>query len=174
MYLLNRAQILSAKKTDQLAIDLYEESQLSATAYYARLGATVWMQEDEPTNWYRYVLSDDEPLRIEARTCVRVESYESFGLGSSIFGILGSTSQMAKEGLGLLHGPTIDPRFPNVDESKPKRKCAPVEMALVNHSKDTIELRWPKQVIAKIAFFNVSDTYPIHADPNTPGKMFGG
>ena len=38
---------------------------------------------------------------------------------------------------------------------------SPLDMALVNHSSHAVEFAWGKQVIAKISFFDVSDTYPI-------------
>ncbi len=156
MFLLNRDQILGALASPNfgLRIGRFEDSCLQHTAYYFRLGHA-YEHRNERGDWIPGRLDVDKDLTLGPGETVRIESRESFRLGDRVLGMLGGTSSIARDGLLLLHGPFIDPLFPDEDIS------GRLEMALVNQTKYAQTVKFERR-IGKVAFFDISDTYPIH------------
>lgn len=70
--------------------------------------------------------------------------------------LFGQSSDLIKKGGQLLHSPFVDPMF--------KGK---LEIGIKNISNKPIVLEYKKQIIGKISFFDISDTYPIVLKPNS-------
>ncbi len=167
MHLLTRDLILAEREArDQLWIEPFDESCLQHTWYWFRLGESFERQTAEGRWLPRPFLTGEEPqLRLERGDCVRIESYEQFRLGNRVLGLIGPKGDFVRQGITLLHGPFIDPLFPD------KGVARPLELALVNHSARsiTVELCQP---IGKVAFFDVGDA-PVELDPGSAAaQMF--
>lgn len=88
-------------------------------------------------------------FEIPPKGYVSIESLERFHCSDKVIGIFGQNSNLILQGLRLNHSPTIDPTFTGV-----------LDMGIENL------LDWPVPIkyadpIAKISFFDISDTYPI-------------
>lgn len=156
MYLLNRDRISQAviDTNSGLRIGEFDKRFLQHTFYYLRLGDAVQLQKDDG-NWFpQPPLTDTEPLIISPGECVRVQTFEDFALDARYFAILGGTTDMALDGLSVLHGPFLDPHYP-----RPKNSV-PLKLAIVNCSRAQVTLKLGDR-IGKIAFFEISDTYPV-------------
>ena len=156
MYLLNHDKIKQAvaDEASGLKIGDFDEQFLQHTYYYFRLGETFHLQ-GEDGGWYPQLpLTHSRTLTVGSHECVRVQSLEDFALGERFFAILGGITDMALAGLSVLHGPFVDPHYP-----RPKG-ALPLKFAIVNHSRAPVELKLGDR-IGKIAFFEISDTYPV-------------
>jgi hypothetical protein len=160
MYLLNRAQIKAEMKSGALQIGAFNRQRLHHTFYYVALGRDIERQDPKTGKWRPEQLSEGQQLTIDAGACVRVKSFETFALKECVVGMLGSTSRLSLDGVALLHGSSIDPMYPPPDAGG-QVLSAPLEMALVNHGLRAVKIPWGDQPIAKISFFDSSDTYPI-------------
>ena len=160
VYLLNRVQILEAidGRLPGLQIGDFEKSCLQHTAYYFRLGRD-YEYRNERGRWTPGRLGHGEDLLLDPGEAVRIESLEHFSLGERVLGLLGGTSTLARDGLMLLHGPFIDPLYPS--GGNPGSKLSgPLKMGLVNQTRDRQKVACEAK-IGKVAFFDISDTYPI-------------
>jgi len=167
MYLLNNEQIRAAIQRDDIGMWCFSEDMLEHSYYYFRLDSEI-EKEDKTGVWQRKQLAQDEPLSVLPDQCVRVQSYESFSLSARIFALLGSKTELARRGVDLQHGLTMDPLYPSAGvlatgETAPT--YARLEMALVNHSTTTQDVRWGSDALGKICFFNIGDTYPVLPSP---------
>jgi deoxycytidine triphosphate deaminase len=160
VYLLNRVQILEAidGRLPGLQIGDFDESCLQHTSYYFRLGANYEYRNDKG-EWTPGHLGDGQHLTLDPGGTVRIESLEHFNLGERVLGMLGATSTLARDGLLLLHGPFIDPLFPSGGR-RGHKLSGPLQMALANQTRDSQKVAF-KAKIGKVAFFDISDTYPI-------------
>jgi len=161
MFLLNSQQITEEKDNEggSLKIGSFNEVRLHHTFYYIALGRDIERQ-GKTSEWCAEKLGNDVPLRIDPGECVRVCSLESFTLKARVMGILGSTSTLAQKGVALLHGSFIDPLYPPPEGGR-QVLTAPLRMALVNHGRFAVDLQWGEEVIAKVSFFDTTDTYPV-------------
>ena len=177
MYLLNNQQILRAVETlrrgERLDIFPFERSCLQHTAYYFRLGDQII--RTRPPDGHQYgpygppydsyidqviVLSESERyFRMEPREYVRIRSFERFALDHATLAILGGLSDLHRRACQLVHSPFVDPLFPSSDPTS-ETSGGFLELGLLNLSEDSVTLEY-KQLIGKIAFFDVSDTYPV-------------
>jgi deoxycytidine triphosphate deaminase len=168
VYLLNRTQIDKAKKAADLSIGGFSADQLEHTFYYVRLGMTV--ERSTRDGWKRQDYRDGDSFELAAGGCVRVRSLETFALSARVFGILGSKSDLADEGVALLHGPFVDPLYPRGSRKSDAANevVAPLHLALVNHSQQPFKLTCGHTEIAKLCLFNVADTYPVKLKKGSP------
>ena len=90
-----------------------------------------------------------------------MRSFEDFALGERVMGIIGGTTDVARRGVGLLHGPFIDPLYPSGEAN-----TGPLWLTLVNHSRSAVSFELGDR-IGKITFYEVSDTYPVVLDPKS-------
>ncbi len=160
MYLLNSEQITARMKSGALQIGSFSDERLHHTFYYVALGRDIEREDPNTGDWRPERLNEGKVLKIDPGQCVRVKSSETFALKEGVMGVLGSTSRISLKGVALLHGSSIDPTYPPPDAAG-QVLFSPLDMALVNHSSRAVTFAWGTQVIAKISFFDVSDTYPI-------------
>jgi hypothetical protein len=85
---------------------------------------------------------------------------ERFRLDSTIFAIFGNVSEAAHRGIQVVNSLFIDPLFPAASQS------APLKIGLRNLNPDRAVLRLGDK-IGKVAFFDVSDTYPVELRPGS-------
>ena len=164
MFLLNSERINARMTSGALQIGSFSDERLHHTFYYVALGRDIERQDPNTGKWRAERLNEGTLLTIDPGQCVRVQSFETFALKEGVFGMLGSTSRISRQGVALLHGSSIDPIYPPPDAGG-QVLVSPLDMALVNHSSHAVGFAWGKQVIAKVSFFDVSDTYLI--EPRT-------
>lgn len=165
MYLLNNASISTAIEAGGLSIGQPGTEQLAHTFYYVRLGFRV--EHSTPDGWQLQEYREGDTRDLLPGECYRVRSRESFKLSARVLGIFGSTSDLAREGVALLHGPFIDPLYPS-GSADDADLIAPLWLTLVNHSRRPFELVFGHTEIAKLCLFDVSDTYPVTLAPGSP------
>jgi len=151
MFLLNAEMISGYKKEGLLDIEDFELELLHPTYYYFRLGTPVrvWNEGNEEYHPEDLDMPGKEVLTIPARGYVLIQSLERFHCSKKVVGIFGQVSALARKGLRLNHSPTIDPNFKGY-----------LEMGLENLLSRPREMKY-KDVIGKVLFFDVSDTYPV-------------
>lgn len=171
MYLLNHYQImgyLERPAGQKLDIEPFEEANLQHTSYYYRLGRYYWRRHArddrevmvlEGRDPYLDVIGDLEQdasssLTLLPNEYVVVETMEHFKLDETIFAIFGGVSEAALRGVEVVNSPFIDPLFPSRSRSEP------LKIGLRNLNPDSATIRLGT-AIGKIAFFDVSDTYPV-------------
>lgn len=155
MFLLNHSLILQHINNDSSDLNIWQfrQENLEHTFYYFRLGS------EGIINGNPYKLSDDAEnsmLTIKPNDYAMIKTHETFVLSNKFMGIFGQSSDLIKKGGQLLHSPFIDPMF--------KGK---LEIGIKNISNKDIVLQYRKQIIGKISFFDISDTYPIVLKPNS-------
>src|SRR6266498_1597696 len=149
MFLLNHQLIKNYIESDSSILGIWEFllENLQHTFYYFRLGS------EGQINGNPFKLTegiDTNLLTIEPDDFAIIKSHETFNLSDKILAIFGQPSDLVKKGAQLLHSPFVDPKF--------KGK---LELGIKNISKKPIILEYKKQIIGKISFFDISDTYPI-------------
>ena len=155
MFLLNHSLILNHinKKSQVLNIWDFKEQNLEHTFYYFRLGSegqvngNPFKLSDEPENKFLTIKPNDYAI---------IKTHETFVLSDKILAMFGQSSDLIKKGGQLLHSPFIDPLF----QGK-------LELGIKNISTKDIVLEYKNQIIGKISFFDISDTYPIVLDPKS-------
>lgn len=175
MFLLNHNQILEYCQRpigQKLDIVPLEEDNLQHTSYYFRLGAYYWKRasaQDPPP-----LLEGDDPyldqvgelsmaapfLDMQANEYIVVQTMERFRLDDTLFAIFGNVSHAAHRGIQVVNSLFIDPLFPSQSHSEP------LKIGLRNLNPDRVVLRLG-DVIGKVAFFDVSDTYPVSLRPGS-------
>ena len=101
-------------------------------------------------------------LEILPGDIVHVESMEKFDISNKVMAIFGQLSGIKELGIQMVHSPFIDPCF---------RGRLYVGLANVSNKNTYIDLG---DIIGKISFFDISDTYPVDYPDNesTLGKSF--
>ena len=155
MFLLNHQLIKNYIDTNSSVLNIwqYRLSNLQHTFYYFRLGS------EGQINGNPFKLGDDADnkfLTIEPNDFAVIKSHETFALSDKILAIFGQSSDLIKKGGQLLHSPFIDPQF--------KGK---LELGIKNVGTKPIVLEYKNQIIGKISFFDISDTYPIVINPHS-------
>jgi len=151
MYLLNEQQIKAYVKApygQYLDIVGFQEEFLQHTSYYFRLGTDYELKGAAESRLYR--LTDQKPtLELKPNDYAVIKTLESFFLSDKVLGVFGQASELMAAGLALVHSPFIDPLF-----------RGRMEMGLSNLTSKTVSIRLG-QIIGKVSFFDISDTYPI-------------
>src|SRR5262249_20117569 len=134
---------------------------LQHTCYYFRLGAHYQIGPGNPGQTFE-LSEGGKPLVIEPGSFAHVESLEVFTLSAKVLAMFGTTSDLASEGLHLSHSPFIDPLFDGR-----------LKIGIWNHTPGRASLRFGDR-IGKVAFFDISDTYPITrpSDDSIIGETF--
>ena len=156
MFLLNSTIIceqVRKQNGELLKILNFEPSNLRPTYYYFRLGASVQRWDGHAGARRREVLTLGDSLNLESQEYVLVQAVELFWHSAACFAVLGPASRLIEKGLSMRHSPFIDPTFPG-------NTVGFLDLGLKN------ELSVPNSItigdiIGKICFFNVADTYPI-------------
>jgi deoxycytidine triphosphate deaminase len=156
MYLLTSDQIMAAMDL-RVTLGRAKDLPLGHTFIYARLGYVV--QRSTANGWRRQDYADGETISLGPKECMRIQTRETFGFNDRVLGIFGSTSDLAQDGVALLHGPFIDPLFPRTSDDA--EVAGRLDLALVNHSMETVKLVCGQTPVVKLCLFDVSDTYPV-------------
>lgn len=151
MFLLNNKMILEYLKEGSLEIEDFESKLLHPTYYYFRLGKWVGIWDEKVKDYHYEELGESgrEVLSMTARGYALVKSLERFKCSKKVLAIFGQTSALPRRGLRLNHSPTIDPNFSGY-----------LEMGLENLLDKSREIRYG-DIIGKVLFFDISDTYPV-------------
>lgn len=150
MYLLNDRQIktyVRAPRGQYLDIDNFDPRKLQHTSYYFRLGAEYRRPgaETRPS----LLTEEKRDLLLDPNSYAVIRTLESFWLSEKVLGIIGQASALMFSGLQLVHSPFIDPLF-----------HGPMELGLANLTSKAVSISLG-QIIGKVSFFDISDTYPI-------------
>ncbi|MGX6447721.1 hypothetical protein ACVU7I_06595 [Patulibacter sp. S7RM1-6] len=165
MFILSKDRILDELEapTPRLHIAGRALECLQHTFYYFRLGDRYEVQ-NEAGSWVpgQRAIGGGIPLVLKAGRCMRVQTMESFGLGATVLGAIGSHTELALMGVSLLHGPYIDPLFPALDEegNGSTEVVKPLSLMLRNETAHSVHLNLGQR-IGKVSFFDISDAYPI-------------
>lgn len=152
MFLLNDKMIIEYIERGIFDITNFDKKYLHPTYYYFRLGRyhKVW---DDQNNKYKVEELGDESgeyvIKIPPRGYALIEPLERFIFSDRVMAIFGQGSALPRKGLRLNHSPTIDPRFKGT-----------LEMGLENLLPKVREIKFGEP-LAKVMFFDISDTYPI-------------
>jgi deoxycytidine triphosphate deaminase len=141
--------IHSASESETPAlINPYLRKNLQHTFYYFRLGDGV------KKNGKSISLSnkrEERYLDLEPGDFAVIKTLEKFALSEQLIGIFGQTSELAKNGIQVLHSPFIDPGY-----------IGELEIGIKNVGPETFNLEYGASRIGKVCFFDISDTYPIN------------
>lgn len=161
MRLLSRNDLLDlvSQPGGPLSIEPFSDDHLQHTSYYLRLGDTFIRPSDGLVDDERHLGAN--LLTFQPGEYLIVQSHERFALDETVLGIMGGVSDSARQGLALVAGQFIDPLFPG-DRGYP----APLEFGLKNMSESVAAIR-KHDPIAKISFFDVSDSHGIELDPSS-------
>lgn len=151
MFLLNDEMILRYQKEGLLDMENLNRELIHPTYCYFRLGSPVRVWDGNRKEYHLEELGEPgkEVLTIPPRGYVLIQSLERFTCSKKVLGIFGQVSALARKGLRLNHSPTIDPNFRGY-----------LEMGLENLLDRPRELQY-RELIGKVLFFDVSDTYPV-------------
>lgn len=151
MFLLNNKTILEYLNENSLEIENIDLKFLHPTYYYFRLGKWIGIWDEKNKNYHYEELGEpgNEILYMKPRGYALIKSLERFKCSNKVFAFFGQTSALPRKGLRLNHSPTIDPNFSGY-----------LEMGLENLLDKTREIRYG-DVIGKVLFFSISDTYPV-------------
>jgi hypothetical protein len=155
MYLLNHQLIHNYVESNSPYLNIwnFKLTNLQHTFYYFRLGS------EGLINGNPFKLSTDPEnklLTLQPDDFAVIKTHETFDISEKLIAIFGQSSDLTKKGLHLIHSPFIDPKF-----------RGKLELGIKNISKNPITLEYQKQIIGKISFFDISDTYPIVLNPNS-------
>lgn len=153
MFLLNSLLITEYVEKDEglLSITDFVPKNLQHTFYYFRLGSE-GLLNGEP---YKLDYQKDK-LTLAPNDFANIKTHEAFYLSEKFLGIFGTVTDLAKNGLQLLHSPFIDPGFKG-----------PLKFGIKNLSNQPVTLKFEESRIGKICFFDISDTYPINVKKNS-------
>jgi deoxycytidine triphosphate deaminase len=151
MFLLTDKMILEYIQEGLLEIRDFDEKFLHPTYYYFRLGKWVGIWNENVKDYHYEELGEPgrEVLSIPPRGYALIKSLEWFKCSKKVLAIFGHTSALPRKGLRLNHSPTIDPNFAGY-----------LEMGLENLLDKHREIRYG-DIIGKVLFFDISDTYPV-------------
>lgn len=160
MFLLND-QLLNEYWDKELVIDHGVRANMHGTYYYFRLGGPYELWDE---GGHKYITGDlrhggEKTIVIPPNGFVKIKTKEYFRLSNKFLGILGPITNLLSEGLELLHSPFIDPLF-----------RGHLDMAVKNLLNRKAELQLGSD-IGKVAFFDISDTYPIMPPGTTKSAM---
>jgi deoxycytidine triphosphate deaminase len=163
---MTREDILRSVSTPggPLQIGNFAPEQLQHTSYYIRLGSVFHRRSqgivDEPAKLddLRFM------LHFSAGEYVSVTSVETFRLEATVMALLGNASTVADDGITVSTGLTIDPLFPADAVS------APLQFGVKNENIDSAAIRF-KDNIAKVCFFDVSDSGPMEVVPGSRSEQ---
>lgn len=157
MYLLNHEQIrryVALPRGTYLDIINFDNSRLQHTSYYFGIGRDCEIYDREEFHLTR--MGNGTPgLTLPQGGYAIIKSNEVFMLSEKVLGILGPVSDLMRLGLELVHSPFIDPLF-----------YGQLELGLWNRLPRTVTLSIG-QIIGKVSFFDISDTYPIEMVPKS-------
>ena len=162
MFLLNDKMIVEYIERGIIDITDFDKTNLHHTYYYFRLGRypKVW---DDQKNKYKIEELGDESgeyvIEIPPRGYALIQSLERFTFSERVMAIFGQGSALPRKGLRLNHSPTIDPRFKGY-----------LEMGLENLLPKAREVKFGEP-LAKVMFFDISDTYPIASIEGTKSEQ---
>jgi len=159
MYLLNDTMIRSyVNKPTGVYLDIqgFDDRFLHPTFYYFRLGHHYKLLNRDTGEWETSELDNENRIiLLEQFGYVLVKSFERFYLSERVMAIFGQSSDFAKWGLQLVHSPFVDPLF-----------NGHLDLGIWNRMPWTVQLELG-QLIGKIKFFDISDTYPIRDSQGT-------
>lgn len=155
MFLLNHQLIRNYVESNSPILDIWDFKleNLQHTFYYFRLGS------EGVINGNPFKLSKDannKKLTLQPDDYAIIKTHETFAISEKLISILGQSSDLTKKGLQLIHSPFIDPKF-----------RGKLELGIKNINNKPISLEYKQQIIGKISFFDISDTYPIIVNPNS-------
>lgn len=158
MFLINDLTILeeSNKENGILDISPLEPDNLEPTYYYFRLGKYIyrWNKTDEKWMPDDLSLPGNEIVTIDKNEYILVQTFERFRCSKQVFASFGHTSRLFRKGLTIRNSPFIDPNFPD------SKGDGFLEIGIKNELDQKVKIKY-QDIIGKISFFNVSDTYPI-------------
>ena len=167
MFLINDLTIIEEcnKENGILDITPLESDNLEATFYYFRLGKYIYRWDKDKEKWMPDDLSlpGNELVTIEPNEYVLVQTLERFRCSKKVFANFGHTSKLFRKGLTIRNSPFIDPNFPDENSD------GFLEIGLKNELNQKVKIKY-QDIIGKISFFNVSDTYPISDLKNLKSK----
>lgn len=99
-------------------------------------------------------------LALGVHEYVVVETMEAFKFDDTIFSIFGNVSSAALQGIEVVNSLFVDPLFPSPGRAEP------LKIGLRNLNPDAAVINLGA-VIGKMAFFDVSDTYPVDLRPGS-------
>lgn len=155
MFLLNHQLILNYVKSNSSILDIwnFKLENLQHTFYYFRLGS------EGLINGNPFKLSTDSNnklLTLQPDDFAIIKTHETFTISEKLIAIFGQSSDLTRKGLQLIHSPFVDPKF-----------RGKLELGIKNINNKPISLEYKQQIIGKISFFDISDTYPIVVNPNS-------
>ena len=157
MFLLNEETIAAEAEKDSLGIleiHPFKRPHLGPTYYYFTLGERHKLWNEKENTWDLRELDAGEPaLVIPPNGYALIQSKERFRCSKECLGIFGQSSSLIRRGLSLRNSPFIDPYFPGDQPGY-------LEIGLKNEITKSVRLHLG-EVIGKVGFFNVADTYPI-------------
>ncbi len=145
----------------RLFIENFSKEQLHPAAYYVRLGSDYYRMSDGLVDEPQFAAPNGY-ITLDPGEYIRIRTYEEFRLSSRTFGIFGNRSTSAQYGLDVVAGQFVDPLFPGYIDV-----TAPLEFGLKNMSESRAAIR-VRESIAKICFFDISDSLPIPFDSESP------
>jgi len=158
MYLLNHEQIrryVAAPRGTYLDIINFDSTRLQHTSYYFGVGRDYEILDGDNFRLARMNDGRGSILTLPPRGYAIVKSSEIFMLSEKVMGILGPVSDLMRLGLELVHSPFIDPLF-----------YGQLELGLWNRLERPASIS-SEQIIGKVSFFDISDTYPIEVIPKS-------
>ena len=138
MFLISKLMFDAVYRQKYVTIENYHSDNHYETFYYFRLGAKD--KDGRPD------ASEYASVTVPKNGLVRVWSLETFRFSERVWGLFGGPSDIAKKGLQLLHGPSIDPTF-----------SGSLELALANATSQDVEIKVGEN-IGKLHLFDVSDS----------------
>lgn len=146
-------EVQKGKGEGKLDINRFDLECMNHTYYEFRLGSTYRRWSEDNGKNLGELSPGREILDIKPGEFILVQSHEMFRCSQDVMGMIGSSTSLVKKGLSLEHSPFIDPRFPGDD-------VGVLEVAIKNELPVSRRLTF-RDVIGKISFYDVSDTYPV-------------
>jgi deoxycytidine triphosphate deaminase len=165
MRLLSAKEIVAAVEDPDgpLQIGNFQRAQLAPAAYYVRVGRRYARTTDGVAAEVQGELADANVfLDFAPGEYVRVWSLETFRLDATVLGMFGGATDTVRQGLSLVAGLSVDPLYPGSGEV-----TAPLEFGVKNQSHMRASIR-RGDVIAKLLFFDVSDSAGMELLPGSP------
>lgn len=158
MYLLNRQQLIRhAEDTTSNYLTIYNflKKNLQHTSYYYRLGDTYEIVNGPDDKEIKKLTKTKPILTIEPDQYILVRSEEIFRLSDKLKAMVGSCGDSVQNGLIINHSPFIDPLYDGY-----------LEVGIKNILNISVHLKM-SDIIGKLSFFDISDTYPIEMVPKS-------
>ena len=158
MYLLNRQQLLKNVEdhsSNYLKILNFHKKNLQHTSYYFRLGDTYEVVNNPDDKDIKKLTKTKPTLTIEPNQYILVRSEEVFRLSDKLKALIGSCGILVQSGILVNYSPFVDPLYDGY-----------LEIGLKNLLTEPVHLKI-NDIIGKISFFDISDTYPIEIVPKS-------